>query len=127
VATHAPKTGVERAAGERRRAERRQVHVLAKLRLKDERVEQVLLVDISSTGVRLRLPRTEKLTVENMRDPILRIRVKTGETTSVVSLGMRLVRVPKLTDDFFDLAFEFRDVTVHLASLLGHLQSLIFE
>jgi hypothetical protein len=98
---------VERPQVERRRAERRQVH--------------------SRTGVRLRLPRTEKLTVEQMRDSTLCIRAKTGETSSVVSLRMHLVRVPNLTDDLFDLAFEFRDVPVHLVPMLGHLQSLIFD
>jgi hypothetical protein len=122
-----PDAPAPESSGNRRRAERRRVKILAKLVLDADREESVLLADISDTGVRLRLPRLVSVTLDELLDASLLVRVEAGKDETMVRVNLELVRIASVTEQQVDLAFEFRDITPEIQGQLWHLRNLIFH
>lgn len=92
------------------RAHRRKVHIEANLRQADEpdaNAVPVRIVDISASGVRVRLPRSAEIDVMRADRMYLNVTLESPEDQQVLGLFVSFVRVATMEDGHAELAFRF--------------------
>jgi hypothetical protein len=93
----------ERSVRRRGRIEARLRHVDAS----DDEALDIRIVDISASGVRLRLPRATEFDVMQADRQYLNITVESEQEDQVLGLFISFVRVANMQDDYAELAFRF--------------------
>lgn len=110
------------------RAPRTESTVFAKLVLKgdEDAAVTVRVHDISASGVRLTVPRSEPVTLDHLLEPELLVRVERDGERRLLQLPCELVRVANFSDTFVDVAFRFRDIELDDATMFHSLRHLLF-
>jgi hypothetical protein len=113
------------------RAERRPMKIFAKLLVDgvgsglDE--ESVMVQDISSTGIRVAVPRDAQLNLKDLTKVEFLLAVKEEGARRKLRLSAEFIRVAKVGEDHISLAFRFFAIEPDVATLLEKGSNLFFS
>lgn len=117
-----------RPAQQQNRAPRTESTVFAKLVLKgdEDAAVTVRVHDISASGVRLTVPRSEPVRLDHLLEPELIVRVERDGERRLLQLPCELVRVAGFDPTFVDVAFRFKDIELDDATMFHSMRHLLF-